>query len=314
MLSGSERLVLFIELLHLALLAVEDLRDLHARQIFRKEGVDVRRAVLDFSVRPPRELAEDEREEHDEGRKAQHHQGELEMQDEHGDEHAEDNEHVLDEVDEDIREHHRDGVGVVGDARHQFPHGDEVELGVRKPFDMREEVLSQRRKDALTRLLQHDRLRVGARERDDEDARIHADEKEEFGKFELGAHDLFDIADEEGRSDVIGDGERHTQPREDKTPPMGLGICEKTPDDLPVLHVAVEADRFLLVLDERIGERKDDGDEPDDAAHDDERIILTHCAASPRLRVSEDRPFSCSRGSAGRARRACRRPRPARRR
>ena len=314
MLCRSERLVLFVELLHLALLAVEDLRDLHARQIFRKEGVDVRRAVLDLAVRPPRELAEDEREEHDEGRKAQHHQGELEMQDKHGDEHAEDDEHVLDEVDEDVREHHRDSVGIVGDARNEFPHGDEVELGVREPFDMREEVLSQHREDALARLLQHDRLRVGARERDDEDARIHADEKEEFGKFELGAHDFFDIADEEGRSDVIGDGERHTQPRKDKTPPMRLRIREETPDDLPVLHVAVEADRFLLVLDERIGERKDDGDEPDDAAHDDERIILTHCAASPRLRVSEDRPFSCSRGSAGRARRACRRPRPARRR
>ena len=298
MFGGSKRPILFVELLHLAWLAVEDLRDLYAREIFREEGVDVRRAVLDFAVRPPRELAENEREEHDEGRKAQHHERKFEVQDEHGDEHAENDKHVLDEVDEDVREHHRDGVGIVGDARHQFPHGDEVELGVREPLDVREEVLAQGRKDALARLLQDDGLRIGARERNDKDARIDADEKEEPGKLKLRADDLLDIADEEGRGDVVGDGECHAQPRKQKAPPMRLGIREEAADDLPVLHVAVEADRFLLVFDERIGERKDDGDEPDDAADDDERIILTHCAASPRPRVSEDRPSSCNRDSA----------------
>ena len=143
LIGPGQILALFAEVRHLLVLPAKDLGDLDAGQILGKIGVDIGGRVLELAVGPAGELAEDDREEHDEGHKAEHHQGQLVVQADHRGEDAQDDEAVLSQLHQQIGEHHRDGVGVVGHTGDQLAHGDLVQLLMGKGLDVGEEVLAQ---------------------------------------------------------------------------------------------------------------------------------------------------------------------------
>ena len=176
----TESVILLVELGFLSLLAVEDLDYLHAGQVFREEGVDVCRRVLDLSVGAAGELSEYDGEEHDERHKAHDHERQLIVQAEHRREHAYYHEAVLDEVDENVREHHRDGVGIVCDAGYELSDRGRAELRVGQALDVREEILTQFRDYPLTGLLEDYRLNIRAYERYNEYSRVHDDHRDEM--------------------------------------------------------------------------------------------------------------------------------------
>ena len=93
---------------------------------------------LDPTISATGEFAEHHRKEDDEGHETQHHQGQHIVEAEHRHQYADHDEDVFDEVDDDIREHHRNAVGVVGDTGDQFSYGNVVELVVRQLFDVLE--------------------------------------------------------------------------------------------------------------------------------------------------------------------------------
>ena len=124
-------------------------------------------AVLHLAVGPAGELAEDDREENDEGHKAEHHQGQLVVQTEHRRQNAQNDESVLGQVDQQVGKHHGDGVGVVGHTGDQLAHRDLIELLVGKGLDVGKEVFAQVGDDALAHFLQDDGLQIGAGHRED---------------------------------------------------------------------------------------------------------------------------------------------------
>lgn len=164
-LGKTESVILLVELGFLSLLTVEDLDYLHAGQVFGEEGVDVCRRVLDLSVGAAGEFSEYDGEEHDERHKAHDHERQLIVQAEHRREHAYYHEAVLDEVDEDVREHHRDGVGIVRYAGYELSDRGRAELRVGQALDVREEILTQFRDYPLTGLLEDYRLNIRVYER-----------------------------------------------------------------------------------------------------------------------------------------------------
>ena len=169
----AEPVVLFGEFVHLPVLAVEDLYDLHARKVFRKKGVDIGCAVLDLAVCLTREFPEDYGEQYDERHEAEHHKRQLVVQAEHCRKHAHDYEAVFYEVDDEVREHHGNCVCVVGEARHQLADGDGIELVMRKRFDMGEKILAESGDYLLPCFLEYYGLEIGADKRNDEYRRIY---------------------------------------------------------------------------------------------------------------------------------------------
>ena len=125
---AGEALAFLAELRHLLVLAAKDLRDLDAGQILRQVGVNVGGRVLDLAVGPAGELAEDDRKNHDERHKTEHHQRQLIVERQHGDQDAEDDKDVLGQRDQQVREHHRDGVRIVRHAGDELADGNLVQL------------------------------------------------------------------------------------------------------------------------------------------------------------------------------------------
>ena len=118
-------------------------------------------------------LQEDDREDHDEGHKAEHHQGQLVVQAEHGHQNAQNDKAVLGQLDQEVGEHHGDGVGIVGHSGDQLAHRDLVELLVCQRFNVAEQILAQIGDDALAHPLQNHGLQVGAAHREHQHTRIH---------------------------------------------------------------------------------------------------------------------------------------------
>ena len=96
--------------------------------MLRQVGVDVGGRVLDLAVGPAGELAEDDRKNHDERHKAEHHQRQLIVERQHGDQDAEDDKDVLGQRDQQVREHHRDSVRIVRHAGDELADGNLVQL------------------------------------------------------------------------------------------------------------------------------------------------------------------------------------------
>ena len=106
LLCTLETVALFEEFLHFGVLAVEDLCDLHSREVFGKICVDVRRLVLHGAENAARERAENDGEQHEERDKAQDHQRQHVVEQQHRREHTDDDEDVSYHVHEDVGEHH----------------------------------------------------------------------------------------------------------------------------------------------------------------------------------------------------------------
>ena len=199
LLIGASQLLAFpAEILHLGVLAAKDLGHLDARKILRQVGVDVGGRVLELAVGSPGELAEDDREDHDEGHKAEHHQGQLVVQADHCDQDAEDDEAVLGQLHQQIGEHHRDGIGVVGHTGDQLAHRDLIELLMGERLDVGEQVLAQIGDDPLADPLQDDGLKIGACHREHQHTGIDGHRDKQLVQGEIARHQLFDGADNEG--------------------------------------------------------------------------------------------------------------------
>ena len=228
-----------------------------------------------------RELAEDDREQEDEGYEAKHHQGQLVVQEEHRHQNAQNDEGVLGEVDEEVREHHRDGVGVVGHAGDELAHRDVVQLAVGEAFNVGEKVFTQIGDDALTHTLQNDGLQIGAGHREDQHTRVHGHTDIEAFQFEIAHHKLFDVAHDEGRRDVVGDGEEDEKAHDDELPEVGLGVAEEAAQDLTVGHAALEAHSRFLVFDAGVGDKQQHRHGADNAAYEKKRIQTHHALPPP---------------------------------
>ena len=278
---AGEALAFLAELRHLLVLAAKDLRDLDAGQILRQVGVDVGGRVLDLAVSAARELAEDDREQEDEGYEAKHHQGQLVVQEEHRHQNAQNDEGVLGEVDEEVCEHHRDGVGVVGHAGDELAHRDVVQLAVGEAFNVGEKVFTQIGDDALAHTLQNDGLQIGAGHREDQHTRVHGHTDIEAFQFEIAHHKLFDVAHDEGRRDVVGDGEEDEKAHDDELLEVGFGVAEEAAQDLAVGHAALEAHSRFLVFDAGVGDEQQHRHGADDAAYEKKRIQTHHALPPP---------------------------------
>ena len=196
-----------------------------------KVGVDVRGPILHPAVGPAGELAEDHGEQHDEGHEAEDHQRQLVVEGDHGRQHADDDEHVLDQVHEEAGEHEGDGVGVVGDPGHQLPHGGGVHLLVGQALDVGEQVLPHAGDDLLAHLLEHDGLDVDADHGHDEDARVGGHQAVKLRELEIVLDEVRHLADDGGGQDVVGDAEEHDTAHEDELASVGLGVPEEPADD-----------------------------------------------------------------------------------
>ena len=277
----GEGLALLAELLHLLVLAAKDLGDFDAGEILGEVGVDVGGRVLDLAVSAARELAEDDREQEDEGYEAKHHQGQLVVQEEHRHQNAQNDEGVLGEVDEEVREHHRDGVGVVGHAGDELAHRDVVQLAVGEAFNVGEKVFTQIGDDALAHTLQNDGLQIGAGHREDQHTRVHGHTDIEAFQFEIAYHKLFDVAHDEGRRDVVGDGEEDEKAHDDELLEVGFGVAEEAAQDLAVGHAALEAHSRFLVFDAGVGDEQQHRHGADNAAYEKKRIQTHHALPPP---------------------------------
>ena len=154
--------VLFNKLVHLGILAVEDLGNLHTGKVFRKVGVDIGVAILYLAVSPTRELAEDNGKQHDKWHKAQNHQSKQVVDGNHHYHNAHNNKAVLHQVYKHTCKHLRDCVGIVGYACYQFANGDFGQLRVGQTFDMHKCIFAKFGHDLLSNRLQNERLEVGA--------------------------------------------------------------------------------------------------------------------------------------------------------
>ena len=166
-----------------------------------------------------------------------------------------------------------------------------------------EQVLPQGGEDALSRPLEDDGLEVGADQGDDEDARVQQDPAAQRSQLEVVLDHLLDGAHDQRRGQIVGDGDQHDAQHQDKLLLIGHRVLEEAADELPVLHVAVEAQGLLLVFDPEVGGHKDGGKHADDRRDDQDRQILTHYEVLPPPLISEGPPCAGTPCSFHRARR-----------
>ena len=96
-----------------------------------------------------------------------------------------------------------------------------------KGLDVGKEVFAQVGDDALAHPLQDDRLQIGAAHRKDQHTPIDGHADVEAPEREIAPHKLFDIAHDEGRCDVIGDGKEDEKAHHDELVPVRLGVTEE---------------------------------------------------------------------------------------
>ncbi len=315
LLGFLDSVALFQEVLHFLLLPVEDLGDLDAGKVFRKEGVHICAAVGYRSVGFAGEFLEHIGEKHHKGNEAQHDQGHCVVDEQHHHYNADDHHGVLYQSDQHIGEHHGNGIGVVGDPGHQLAHGDIVQLLVGKTFNVRKYIFTEGREDLLTDLLQHHRLNIHADHRNDQDAGIqgHHTEKRIQGEAIL-LHQFLDIAYQHGGDQVINDGNEHYGENHHKLLFMGFGIVQKATDDLAVRNGTLPGPIVFLFLHQQVCDQKNNGRKTNDGAHDQNRQVLTHSARLLPLQAAAGLPWFGRQGRWHTDLRACRRPPACRRR
>ena len=182
-------------------------------------------------------------------------------------------------------------------------------------LDVGEQVFPQVGDDPLPRLLQDDGLEVGAAHREQQDAGVDRHRRKQGGKGEVAHQHLLHIPHDEGRDDVVDDGEEHQHPRGGKAAEVGPGVMGQPADDLAVGDVPLKAHRSLFVLDGGIGEDQQGGHRPDQPPGQQQRVQFSHgCHLPVHLPAAADRPSCGSRRSGRTARRGRPRPPPARRR
>ena len=134
---------------------------------------------------PAGELAENQGEDHHKRHEAQHHQRQCVIDQQHGSEYADDHHGIFGQGDQNVGEHKGDGVGVVGDAGHQFTHRHTVQLLVAETFNVGEQIQANLRQNFLSRLLQDHGLEIGADQRHDQNAGVRRHQGKQLGQSEI---------------------------------------------------------------------------------------------------------------------------------
>ena len=271
-----QALAAYQELVHFPLLLVEDLGDLHAGEVFGQVGVYIRPGVVDRAVDMAGELLEDDGKDHQERHKAQHHQRQGVVQNQHGRQHADDHQRVFCQRHQNIGEQVTDGVGIVGDSRHQLAHGNLVQLGVGQLLNVGKGVQTDLGQNFLAGLLQDHGLEIGADHGHSQDARVHGDQRIEPGKLKALLDGALDVRHQQGGHHVIGNGHQHNEEHQNKILFVGPGIAQQPSDDLAVGHMPLAGLRFGFPLQHGIGCQKQDRKHTDDGADDQKGKILTH--------------------------------------
>ena len=141
---------------------------------------------------------------------------------------------------------------------------------------MGEQILPQVRDDPLARLLQDDRLEIRADHRKHQHAGVYRHRGKQAAEGEVPHQHLLHIAHDEGRHDIVDDGEQHQQARHYKAAQIGPGVMGQPPDDLAVRDVALKAHGSLFVLDQGVGQDQQRRHAADQAARQPKRIQLDH--------------------------------------
>ena len=166
-----------------------------------KIGVDVGGRFLDAPVGLAAEFSEYHREQNDERRKAKHQKRQRNVQHEHCDQNAQNDEHVLHEVRQKPRKHHGNCARVVGYPRNEFSDRDFRKLSVRKVFDAAKEVFPQGRHDFLPRNLQQNGLNVTSRKTDQKKPAVDGNQRQKSFHFKRRLHDLLNFRHQNRRND-----------------------------------------------------------------------------------------------------------------
>ena len=222
------------------------------------------------------EFLEDNGKNHQERHKAQHHQRQGVVQDQHGRQHADDYQGVLRQRHQNVGEQVADGVGIVGDSRHQLAHGNLVQLSVGQLLNVGKGVQTDLGQNLLPGLLQDHGLEIGADHGHSQNASVHGNQRIEPGKFEALLDGTLDVRHQQGGHYVIGDGHQHNEKHQNKILLIGLGIAQQPFDDLAVGHVPFAGLRLGFPLQHGIGCQKQDRKHTDDGADDQKGKILTH--------------------------------------
>ena len=172
--------VLLVELLRFLFLAVEDLRDLHARQVFVQESVEVGETLALVAESAALVVREEERSKEDHRDRDQHQAGEPPTDDEHDRVDADDRDDVADDRNDDVGEQVAHRLGVRGDAGDERADRHLGKLILAHSLDVGEHVAAERVDDPLPRLLEHHRFDV------DEKVVQRADDEGSGGEHDHG--------------------------------------------------------------------------------------------------------------------------------
>ena len=186
------------EFVHFPLFLIEDLGNLHAGEVFGQVGVHIRPGVIDRAVDMAGELLEDDGKEHQKRYKAQDHQRQSVVQNQHCRQHTDDHQRVLRQSHQNVGEQIADGVGVIGDSRHQLAHGDLVQLRVGKLLNVGEGIQTDLRQDLLAGLLQNHCLEIGADHGYHQNARIYSHQRIELRKLEVLLDGALNVRHQQG--------------------------------------------------------------------------------------------------------------------
>ena len=114
---------------------------------------------------------------------------------------------------------------------------------------MGEQILAQIGDDALADPLQNDRLKIGACHREHQNPRIDRDRSEQAAEGKIGGDKFFDRTDDQGRDNVVSDGEEHQEENQKKLGPVRFGIGEQAAQNLAVCHGALKTHGGLFIFD-----------------------------------------------------------------
>ena len=199
-------------------------------------------------MRPSRKLPEKDGKQHYERNETGYHKSQSLIYAHHRDVDRNDYEAVLNEVDYDIGEHHRNGVGVVGYARNELSDGHFVELSVRKTLYMREKVFSYTGNYLLSGYLKNHGLDVGADKRNNEKDSVDYYLAYKVVESEILPHHSFDIRNHKRRGYRKGDRNEHNQHNRKEILRERLRVADEPADKFAVLHFTVETYGFGFVL------------------------------------------------------------------
>ena len=205
-------------------LPVEDLDQLHGRQILRQVGVqggdlgsgDPVGGAVDPGEQPG------QKENHGQQDKAQKRQ--FPLQEQHDARVAQDQHHVFHHGHKDGGEQLVEGLHVVGDPGDDPPDGGDVKEPQGQLVDVGEDLLPERKDDGLTQLLEHEDLDHVADGGQNQQSDVEQEEPNDGGEQPAGGDGVDGAADDDGPEQVACGGHQHQNQRQEQGGEVGPQI------------------------------------------------------------------------------------------